>query len=73
MLYFATPSNISKDLAPSLIEKDIKVIDLSGDFRLADRTTYKQFYGETAAPQEQLKKPIIVSRSGQILNRTIRN
>lgn len=54
VVYFATPSNVSKDLAPALIEQNIKVIDLSGDFRLSNRTVYETYYGEVAAPQQQL-------------------
>ncbi len=54
VIFFATPSNVSKHIAPKLIEKNIKVIDLSGDFRLTNRDVYKQFYGETAATQQHL-------------------
>nr|WP_263312869.1 N-acetyl-gamma-glutamyl-phosphate reductase [Mammaliicoccus sp. Marseille-Q6498] len=51
LIFFATPSNVSKHFIPKLIEKDIKVIDLSGDFRLKDPKVYEAFYGE--APAEQ--------------------
>ena len=54
VVFFATPSNISKHLAPKFLAQNIKVIDLSGDFRLKDRAVYEQFYGETAAPQSAL-------------------
>ncbi|WP_289686668.1 N-acetyl-gamma-glutamyl-phosphate reductase [Staphylococcus nepalensis] len=54
VVFFATPSNVSKHLAPDLVDKDVKVIDLSGDFRLSNRHMYKTFYGEEAAPQQQL-------------------
>ncbi|HLR18867.1 MAG TPA: N-acetyl-gamma-glutamyl-phosphate reductase [Staphylococcus sp.] len=55
VMFFATPSNVSKHIAPDLVEKGIKVIDLSGDFRLTNRNVYQQFYGETAATQQQLE------------------
>ncbi|KRG08466.1 N-acetyl-gamma-glutamyl-phosphate reductase [Staphylococcus sp. NAM3COL9] len=54
VMFFATPSNVSKHIAPDLVEKNIKVIDLSGDFRLTNRDVYQQFYGEAAATQQQL-------------------
>ncbi|MCG7339113.1 N-acetyl-gamma-glutamyl-phosphate reductase [Staphylococcus sp. ACRSN] len=54
VVFFATPSNVSKHIAPQLVEQGIKVIDLSGDFRLKDRDVYQQFYGEAAASQQQL-------------------
>src|SRR3546814_7028141 len=31
-------------MAPTLVDKGIKVIDLSADFRLRDRATFKQWY-----------------------------
>lgn len=54
VMLFATPSNVSKHVAPDLVKKNIKVIDLSGDFRLTNRDVYQQFYGEAAATQQQL-------------------
>ncbi|PTE44566.1 N-acetyl-gamma-glutamyl-phosphate reductase [Staphylococcus equorum] len=54
VMFFATPSNVSKHVAPDLVKKNIKVIDLSGDFRLTNRDVYQQFYGEAAATQQQL-------------------
>lgn len=56
IVFFATPSNVSKNLASKFLEQGIKVIDLSGDFRLKDRDLYQQFYGEEAASQEMLDK-----------------
>lgn len=45
LVFFATPSAIAKDLAPVLYEKGVKVIDISGDFRLSGVSDYQAWYG----------------------------
>lgn len=44
MFFLATPSGISKNLVPQLIEKGIMCIDLSGDFRLRSGEEYERWY-----------------------------
>ncbi|MDZ5470319.1 N-acetyl-gamma-glutamyl-phosphate reductase [Bacillus sp. 31A1R] len=44
VVFLATPSGISKRLVEQLIDKDIKIIDLSGDLRLKDSSEYIQWY-----------------------------
>src|SRR5699024_546984 len=34
LVFTATPSGVAKDLAPAFLSKGVKVIDLSGDFRM---------------------------------------
>jgi N-acetyl-gamma-glutamyl-phosphate reductase len=47
----ATPTEASLELAPALLERGVKVIDLSGAFRLADPGAYPKHYGfEHRAP-----------------------
>src|SRR3546814_5020022 len=43
-VFFATPHGTAMEIAPTLVDKGIKVIDLSADFRLRDRATFKQWY-----------------------------
>ena len=43
--FLATPHEASVDLAPTLLEAGILVIDLSGAFRLSDPTLYPIYYG----------------------------
>jgi len=38
LVFVATPHGVAMDLVPGLIENGIKVIDLSGDYRLHDAT-----------------------------------
>ncbi|HET6438176.1 MAG TPA: N-acetyl-gamma-glutamyl-phosphate reductase [Anaeromyxobacter sp.] len=50
--FLATPAEVSKDLAPRLLARGQKVIDLSGAFRLEDPAAYPTWYGfEHPAPQ----------------------
>lgn len=42
----ATPPEVSMDMTPRFLAAGIKVVDLSGAFRLGDATTYKHWYRE---------------------------
>jgi N-acetyl-gamma-glutamyl-phosphate reductase len=44
LVFLATPPEVSLELTPALLEGGIKVIDLSGAFRLRDAETYSQWY-----------------------------
>lgn len=55
IVFFATPSGISKDLVTPFVEKGFPVIDLSGDLRL-EAGDYEQWYQKKAAASEILKQ-----------------
>ncbi|HEY3587994.1 MAG TPA: N-acetyl-gamma-glutamyl-phosphate reductase, partial [Myxococcaceae bacterium] len=40
----ATPAEASMQLAPALLERGVKVVDLSGAFRLSDPAAYPKHY-----------------------------
>lgn len=40
----ATPAEVSAELAPKLLARGARVIDLSGAFRLTDRTAFLEYY-----------------------------
>src|SRR5665213_3318244 len=52
LIFLATPHTVSMRLAPELIEKGVKVIDISGDFRLSSPEEYAKWYktSDHAAP-----------------------
>ncbi|MGX7150576.1 N-acetyl-gamma-glutamyl-phosphate reductase [Enterococcus ureasiticus] len=56
LVFLATPSGISKELALPFIEADFPVIDLSGDFRLKEVGEYENWYGTTGASIDILQK-----------------
>ncbi len=43
--FLATPNEVSADVAPQLLDLGIKVIDLSGAFRLGEPSLYPSWYG----------------------------
>ena len=52
LIFLATPADVSIALAPGLLDSGIKVIDLSGAFRLRDGETFSRWYKERhTAPQ----------------------
>lgn len=58
VVFFATPPGVSGELAPTLMEQGVKVIDLSGDFRLKDRTVYEKWYKRQTAQTEYLQQAV---------------
>ena len=45
VVLLATPTEISLQLAPALLEAGVRVIDLSGAFRLRDTASFRKHYG----------------------------
>jgi N-acetyl-gamma-glutamyl-phosphate reductase len=45
VVFLATPAEVSAELAPRLLARGARVIDLSGAFRLADPAAYPAWYG----------------------------
>jgi len=45
LVFCATPHGTTKDIASSLLEAGLKVIDLSADYRLKDPSAYPEWYG----------------------------
>ncbi|WP_130859404.1 N-acetyl-gamma-glutamyl-phosphate reductase [Gracilibacillus phocaeensis] len=58
LVFFATPSNVSKHHIPSLVDKGVRCIDLSGDFRLRDGEQYYSYYGEEIASADYIEKAV---------------
>lgn len=52
LIFLATPHTVSMKLAPELVKAGVKVIDMSGDFRLSSAEEYTKWYNtpEHAAP-----------------------
>jgi N-acetyl-gamma-glutamyl-phosphate reductase len=45
IVFLATPAEVSADLAPKLVARGVRVVDLSGAFRLEDPAQYPAWYG----------------------------
>jgi N-acetyl-gamma-glutamyl-phosphate reductase len=51
-VFFATPHGTAMQMAPALLERGVKVLDLSADFRLKNPATFRQWYRmEHASPK----------------------
>ncbi len=53
VVFFATPHGVSAAHAPA-VSAQARVVDLSGDFRLADAAAYREHYGRDHASSEWL-------------------
>ncbi|MBM7702603.1 N-acetyl-gamma-glutamyl-phosphate reductase [Metabacillus iocasae] len=58
LVFTATPSGISSKLVPQLINEGLKVIDLSGDFRLKSEELYEKWYKKPPAPNQYTKQSV---------------
>ncbi|MGZ8830372.1 MAG: N-acetyl-gamma-glutamyl-phosphate reductase [Thermoanaerobaculia bacterium] len=56
--FLATPNEVSAELAPKLLDAGIRVIDLSGAFRLQDPALYPTWYGFEHHHPELLKEAV---------------
>lgn len=58
VVFTATPHGVSSTLVPQLLEAGLKVIDLSGDFRLKSGEVYEQWYKHKPASDTLLAKAV---------------
>jgi Acetylglutamate semialdehyde dehydrogenase len=76
LAFTATPHGASMSIVPQLVEKGIKVVDLSGDYRFDDIGTYEKWYnlkhekpldavyGLPEMYREEIKKANLVANPG---------
>jgi N-acetyl-gamma-glutamyl-phosphate reductase len=57
-VFFATPHGTAMQLAPALLARGVKVVDLSADFRLKDAARYQQWYGHAHTAQDWLAQAV---------------
>jgi N-acetyl-gamma-glutamyl-phosphate reductase len=58
LVFTATPSGISSQLVPDLVDAGLKVVDLSGDFRLKEENLYEQWYQKPSAKKTYLNQAV---------------
>lgn len=58
LVFTATPSGVSTKLVPQLIDAGLKVIDLSGDFRLHSGAEYETWYKHSPAEEKYLDQAV---------------
>jgi N-acetyl-gamma-glutamyl-phosphate reductase len=57
VVFLAVPHKTAMELAPSLLQGGLRVVDLSADFRFRDRAVYEAWYQPHSAP-ELLKEAV---------------
>ena len=58
VVFLATPNEVSAEVVPHILDAGIKVIDLSGAFRLGEPSLYPSWYGFDHARPELLKEAV---------------
>ena len=58
LIFLAVPHKVSMEIAPDLLKKDRRVIDLSADYRLQDSNVYKAWYGAAHEDKQNLKEAV---------------
>lgn len=56
IVFVATPHGVAMSEAPRFMDSGVKVIDMSGDYRLRDPSVYKKWYGHEHTDLKNLKK-----------------
>lgn len=56
--FLALPHRVSMEFAPQLLERGVRVIDLSADYRLRDVKTYERWYGVKHTSPELLSEAV---------------
>ncbi|MDO5861201.1 MAG: N-acetyl-gamma-glutamyl-phosphate reductase [Thermoplasmata archaeon] len=58
LVFVATPHGVAMSEVPRLLENGVKVIDLSGDYRLHDTAEYSKWYGHEHTDEENLRNAV---------------
>ncbi|MCL6458670.1 MAG: N-acetyl-gamma-glutamyl-phosphate reductase [Gorillibacterium sp.] len=58
VVFTATPHGVSTAIVPELLEAGLKVVDLSGDFRLKSGDVYREWYKKEPAPSAYLEQAV---------------
>ncbi len=57
-VFFATPHGVAQAMMPALIERGVRVVDLSADFRIQDAELWSNWYGQEHACPELLPQAV---------------
>lgn len=58
IVFLATPAGVATELAPQYLAAGLKVVDLSGDFRIKAPAVYEEWYKKPAADQTYLDQAV---------------
>ena len=58
LIFLAVPHTVSMKITPELLARGLRVIDLSGDYRLSSASAFKKWYGKTHLDSKRLGKTV---------------
>lgn len=58
LIFFATPAGVSKEMIPQFVERGVRCIDVSGDFRLKDPEKYATWYKQSPAEEKYVQQAV---------------
>ena len=58
VVFFASPNGVAMNMTKELIENNVRIIDISADFRIADVDTWEKWYGQKHACPELIKESV---------------
>lgn len=58
IIFLAVPHKVSMTITPQLLKKGVRVIDLSGDYRLDSAGSYKKWYGVAHADSANMQEAV---------------
>ena len=58
LVFFATPHGVAQATAPELLDRGVRVIDLSADFRLRSVPLWERWYGQPHACPERVAEAV---------------
>jgi len=58
MIFLAVPHTVSMRITPKLLKRGLRVIDLSGDYRLSSTAVFKKWYGKTHTDGRRLGRVV---------------
>ena len=58
VVFFATPHGVAQSMVASILERGVKVIDLSADFHIRDVPTWESWYGQAHGAPELIPQAV---------------
>lgn len=58
IVFFATPHGVAQNMVPDILQRGVKVIDLSADFRIRDVALWESWYGQPHGARELIPQAV---------------
>ena len=58
VVFFASPNGVAMDMARDLVKNDIRLIDISADFRIPDAEIWEKWYGQKHTSPELIEQSV---------------